>query len=96
MDDVTNSRAADVVRAHELMRCLPPEHQDQLCDILRRWITGLSPEQAAATRNRNQSKPVTHASRGKAQWGGLAPASPRKAPSRQRMELSRARTPHRS
>jgi hypothetical protein len=38
--------AADVIRAHELICGLPPEHAQEFCTILRRLISGLSPEQA--------------------------------------------------
>ena len=42
-----SDRAADIVRAHTL---LPISNQDQndLRDLLRRWIAGLSPEAADA------------------------------------------------
>jgi hypothetical protein len=42
-----SDRAADIVRAHKL---LPISNQDQndLRDLLRRWVAGLSPEAADA------------------------------------------------
>src|SRR5258708_38901091 len=40
-------KAADVVRAHELLRGMGPE-RDELRDLLRRCIAGLSPEEADA------------------------------------------------
>ena len=42
LDDM-NRAAADVVRARKLTR---PEHGEELCTMLRRLISGLSPEQA--------------------------------------------------
>jgi hypothetical protein len=39
-------KASDVARAHSLLMELPPEVREELCDILRRWIAGRSPEQA--------------------------------------------------
>jgi hypothetical protein len=44
--NMSDTSAADVIRAHELMRHIPPEERDEFCAILRRCIIGLSPEQA--------------------------------------------------
>jgi hypothetical protein len=40
------NRAADVIRVHDLMMMIGPENRQELCNILRRLIAGLSPEQA--------------------------------------------------
>jgi len=43
----TDDRAADVVRAHELLKFIGGDRAE-LRDLLRRWIGGLSPEAADA------------------------------------------------
>ena len=45
MSDI-NKTAADVVRARKLMMMIGLEGGQELCTILRRLISGLSPEQA--------------------------------------------------
>jgi hypothetical protein len=44
----SSDKAADVVRAHELLMGEPSYVRDELRDIIRRVITGLSPEAADA------------------------------------------------
>ncbi len=39
-------KAADVVRAHELINGIDPGSRNELCSILRRRIAELAPEQA--------------------------------------------------
>jgi hypothetical protein len=45
---IDNIKAADVVRFDLLLWSSTPEENDELCDIIQRLITGLSPEAADA------------------------------------------------
>jgi hypothetical protein len=42
--NIDTDRAADSARAHEILEGVPPEDRAALCDIIRRWIAGLSAE----------------------------------------------------
>jgi hypothetical protein len=41
-----DTAAADVILAYDLLKFYNPENRQELCSILRRWIAGLSAEQA--------------------------------------------------